>query len=380
MQDFIQVDKQMLERTKQFLLGRRDGRGGFKLSTTGYDRFASVPNRIANIYIVYALTQAGIGQEIKREYESAVKEALESNDSYQLAMMALAASNVKREKDFQSLMEALQRNVQKGGLKAATSVVNSRDASLRVETAALYALALMRETTPDIGAISNMITRILGEKSYYGYGSTQATVLALKAIVEYAKLTGKLSENPQISFTMNNTGVTTDSIITSVMQEGQNEFGIQYADNRKGVPYNLQVSYNTFTPPNSDKAELTLATRLAAAETKAGETVRLEIAVTNTKNTLQPMSIAKIGIPAGLAVQPWQLKEIMERKEIAYYEIFDNYLVLYWMGFSANETKNIRLDLKAEIAGTYKGKASTAYLYYTPEYKHWNDGVEVEIR
>ncbi len=68
-----------------------------------------------------------------------------------------------------------------------------------------------------------------------------------------------------------------------------------------------------------------------------------------------------------------------EKGQMAYYEIFDNYLVLYWMGFAASETKTIRLDLKAEIAGTYKGKASNAYLYYTPEYKHWNDGVEVTI-
>ncbi|MCW3093289.1 MAG: TonB-dependent receptor plug [Ferruginibacter sp.] len=50
------------------------------------------------------------------------------------------------------------------------------------------------------------------------------------------------------------------------------------------------------------------------------------------------------------------------------------------MGFAPNETKTIRLDLKAEIAGTYKVKGSTTYLYYTPELKHWNDGAEIEIK
>jgi len=106
----------------------------------------------------------------------------------------------------------------------------------------------------------------------------------------------------------------------------------------------------------------------------------MEITVTNTKATLQPMAIAKIGIPAGLAAQPWQLKELMEKNQAAYYEIFDNYLVFYWMGFASNETKTINLDLKAEVPGTYKGKASNTYLYYTPEYKHWNDGVEITIK
>ncbi len=93
--------------------------------------------------------------------------------------------------------------------------------------------------------------------------------------------------------------------------------------------------------------------------------MRMDISVTNNKAILQPMAVAKIGIPAGLSVQPWQLKEIAEKNQVAYYEIFDNYLVLYWMGFAPNETKTIKLDLKAEIAGTYKGKASNAYLYYT---------------
>lgn len=380
MQEFIQVDKRMLERTKQFLLGRRDGKGLFNLSTGGYDRFASVPNKIANIYIVYALTQAGIGKEIEPEYEAAVKKALESNDGYQLAMMALAASNMKQEKDFRLLMNALNTNSQKNNLNAETSVVNSRDASLRVETSALYALALMRESSPDIGTIANLISRILAEKSYYGYGSTQSTVLALQALVNYSKFTGKMSENSRISFTMNDSATVADSDLTAMVQEGKNVFAIQYPDSQNKIPYNLEVSYNTYTPPNSAKAELTLATRLAGTKTRVGETMRMDVEVTNNRSILQPMAVAKIGIPAGLSIQPWQLKEIKEKNEVAYYEIFDNYLVLYWMGFAPDETKKIRLDLKAEIAGSYKGKASNTYLYYTPEYKNWNDGVEVEIR
>lgn len=379
MQEFIKVDQQMMQRTKQFLLSRRDGKGGFSLSSGGYDRFASVPNKIANIYIVYALSQAGMGSEILPEYESAVTKAIESKDGYQMAMMALAASNMKRTGHYLLLMDALKAAYQKNGLVSETSVVNSRDASLRVETASLYALALMREQSSDIGLIAQLITRVLDNKSYYGYGSTQATVLALKAIVEYSKLTGKISENPQITFNMNNTNVGADSTLTVAVQEGKNVFSVQYGDRTSAIPYTMQVSYNTYTPPNSAKAELTLTTKLAATQTRVGETMRMDIGVTNTKSLLQPMAIAKIGIPAGLSVQPWQLKELKEKGHMAYYELFDNYLVFYFMGFAAGETKTISFDLKADIAGTYKGKASNTYLYYTPEYKNWNEGVEVTI-
>jgi hypothetical protein len=148
----------------------------------------------------------------------------------------------------------------------------------------------------------------------------------------------------------------------------------------QNIPYSLEVSYNTLTPPNNERAELQLRTHLSNNRVAIGETVRMEIEVTNQKAILQPMAIAKIGIPAGLSLQPWQLKEIIEKNEATYYEIFDNYLVFYWMGFAPNETKKIALDLKADIPGNYKAKASTTFLYYTPEYKNWNEGEEIEIK
>ena len=380
MQEFINVDKGMLQRTKDFLLHRRDGLGGFKVSSRGYDQFAAVPDRIANIYIVYALTQAGYGNEFRPEYEAALKKALESNDGYLLAMMALAASNMKKADDYRRLMEQLRTNYLKSKLSAETSVVNSRDISLRVETMSLYALALMRMSRPDMGAVAELISKILANKSYYGYGSTQGTVLALQAVTEYSKLAGEQARSTDIRFTVNGRTVSPDDSIAAFLHPGQNTLAVDYPGKERGIPYNLEVSYQTLTPPNSEKAALLLNTSIGNPKPNVGETVRMTIAVLNRKDTLQPMAIAKIGIPAGLSLQPWQLKELTEKKQVAYYEIFDNYLVLYWMGFAAKETKTIQLDLKAEIPGKYKAKASNIFLYYTPESKNWNEGLEVEVR
>ena len=379
MQQFLTVDKNMLQRTRDFLLRRRDGQGGFKISSGGYDEFAAVPDKIANIYIVYALSQAGYGNDIQPEYAAALKKAMDSNDGYQLAMMALAASNMKKEDDYRHLMDQLKTNYQTSKLSARTSVVNSRDISLRVETMSLYALALLRDTRPDMGVVSELISRILANKSYYGYGSTQGTVLALQAVTEYTRQAGELAKSTDIRFSVNGHTVSPDDSIAAFLRQGPNTFAVEYPDQERGIPYNLEISYSTFTPPNSEKADLLLNTSISNTQPGMGETVRMTIAVKNRKDTLQPMAIAKIGIPAGLSLQPWQLKELMEQKRAAYYEIFDNYLVLYWMGFAPKETKTIQLDLKAEIPGKYKAKASNVYLYYTPEGKHWNEGLEVEI-
>ncbi len=376
MQEFVEVDKKMLERTKKFLLNRRDGKGGFNLVNRGYDQFASVPNKIASTYIVYALTQAGIGKEIQKEYETALQKAIESKDNYLVAMMANAAANIKDWAAYNQLIELLDKQKDK---TAETSVVNSRDASLRVETNALHAVALLKAPAPALVKAADLVSKILSEKTYYGYGSTQATVLALKAITEFSKQTSNINQESPVHFSINDKGYINDSITIAQLAEGSNSFVVNYTDAKKTIPYGLEIAYQTFTPPNSAKAELQITTTVKATTAKVGETVRMEVQVTNTKNQLQPMAIAKVGIPAGLSMQPWQLKELVEKNKAAYYEIFDNYLVFYWMGFAVGETKTIALDLKAEIPGTYKAKASNVYLYYTPEHKHWNEGVELNI-
>ncbi len=93
----------------------------------------------------------------------------------------------------------------------------------------------MRSPSPDMSAVANLISKVLSEKSYYGYGSTQATVMALQAIVAYSKLTSRISENPQITFTLNETEAMADSSLFAVIQEGKNVFGIQYKEQGSAI-------------------------------------------------------------------------------------------------------------------------------------------------
>lgn len=106
----------------------------------------------------------------------------------------------------------------------------------------------------------------------------------------------------------------------------------------------------------------------------------MTVTVKNKVNNPLPMVTAKIGIPAGLTLQNALLKDLLDKKQVSYYEIFDNYLVLYWEHFDANETKTINLDLKVEFAGEYTGKASNIYLYYMPEAQFWNEGINAKIQ
>jgi TonB-dependent SusC/RagA subfamily outer membrane receptor len=367
MQQFIKVDEQLLQRTKKFLLNHRDGHGGFKRSVGGYDEFRAVPEEIASTYIVYALSTCGAGNEITPEFDAALKAARSSNDGYQLAMMALAADKMQRKEDFIDLMGRLDKLYQDGTLPALTSYVNSKGLSLYVETMSLYAMALMREAAPRRAIITPVINAILSKKTYYGFGSTQGTVQALSALAAYADLERSSSDTSKaVTFTLDD------------VKEGINTFKAEYKQGH-GVTYTMECNYFTYTPPVVAQALIHLQTSLGKRIAKVGETVRMDIQVQNISTEPQAMTIAKIGIPAGLSMQTWQLKELMEQNKVAYYEIFDNYLVFYWRGMAAQEVRKINLDLKAEVPGSYQGKAGVSYLYYVAEDKYWVPGETIKI-
>jgi uncharacterized protein YfaS (alpha-2-macroglobulin family) len=110
---------------------------------------------------------------------------------------------------------------------------------------------------------------------------------------------------------------------------------------------------------------------LANAPVALGQTARYTVELRNTQAKGQPMSLAVVGIPAGLSPQPWQLKELQEKKVFDFYELYDNRLALYYRSLEPNAVKTIHLDLKADVPGHYEAPASTAYLYYTAEHRVW---------
>lgn len=137
------------------------------------------------------------------------------------------------------------------------------------------------------------------------------------------------------------------------------------------MPWDLEVTYTTRVPQNSPECQLNLSTELLRNSAKMGETIRLTTTLINISAKGQPMTMAMVGIPAGLSLQPWQLKELQEKKVVDYYELFDGYIVFHYEQLKPNETKIVQLDLKADVPGSYEAPASSAFLYYTNEHKVW---------
>src|SRR5262249_44745160 len=146
-----------------------------------------------------------------------------------------------------------------------------------------------------------------------GFGATQATVLALKALTALSHTTktqaGELIlhvGNQEITRRKFPAGV--QEVLTLELPEpdrhlhaGTNKLRIESIGDNE-FPYTLSWSHRTLTPPSSEKCPVALTTHLDKTKANEGETVRLSAVIQNKEDQGQGMAVAIIGLPAGLTL------------------------------------------------------------------------------
>ncbi len=386
------VNEAMMKRTQEWLLSRRRGDGTFKQNKGKYG-FAAASAEVTNAYVVYALTETGT-TAVEVEYNYSLEEAWKSKDMYRMALMANASFSMGKMKEYERLTRYFReqcRAVSFEELKVDHSIVRSYGNSLTNETVSLWTLALLKAQEQDIDLIRACVQFIASKRSYGMFGSTQATALALKVLTEYARYmrterdsgTMSVSVNKVLAGTQPYTKDTRDKIVIGDLSQhlktGNNIVQVKFEDTDSALPYSVNIQWNTKTPVSNKQCKVTLKTSLAQQRLQVNNTVRMTATLQNTTNEGIPMTVALVGIPAGLSLQPWQLKELQEKSVFDFYEIIGDKLAIYYRELEPAATRTIRLDLKAEVPGRYTSVASTAYLYYTDEIKYWTKGNTVTI-
>lgn len=386
------VDDAMVQRTVRWLMSRRDGKGGWHKNEHYLHTWAN--GEVMDAYIVWALSEAGYAQNILPEIEAATAAAHKSEDLYRMALTLLAnqkAENTSRMQELATTIRSILAKQKLDKLPIESTVTSSAGISASVETIALLGLALMRMPDAQLDEVSPLMDYISQQRSPYGFGSTQATVLGLKALTAFAEFNRKPSEDGTIAVTINGQTIrrdyTTndrgDIVITDLnkhIKTGENTVSIEFLNTKKPLEFWFDLRWHSRTPDPAGKCPVHLTTAWNKQSAAVGDVVHLSAVVENRSNKGQPSAIATIGIPSGLSLQPWQLKELMDKKLCDYYEIRGNQLVLYYAQLPASARYVVELDLKADIAGSYQCPASAAYLYYTPEERVWVRGERVVVR
>ncbi|MFO0809348.1 MAG: alpha-2-macroglobulin family protein [Gemmataceae bacterium] len=390
------VDPMIIDRTRAFLLSRRDGKGGFTRNQLALDTFGRAPADVTNAYIVWAVTEAGEGREVDRELDACALSAKKSADPYLRALVANALLNRGRTDEGVALLKQLAEKLSPDGALrgAVTSITGSSGQSLEIETTALALMGWLKANRPaDFTAATRIAAGWIGKQrsGTGGFGATQSTILALKSLIEFTRANKQTPEAGTLSlyrgaelvgrldFAAGTQGMLSISVpdSDSSLRPGKNEMRAEITG-KNTYPYTLGWSYQTLQPPSADGCAVRLATSLDRTELDEGASARLRVTLENVSGRGQGMAVAVIGLPAGLKL-PDDFKQLREMKQlrngqpgqIASFEVRGRELVLYWRDLAPDAKIDLAIDVVAYVPGIYRGPASRAYLYYTPEFKHW---------
>jgi alpha-2-macroglobulin-like protein len=387
MQNVHDVNKEMMQRTYKWLLAKRDGKGGWENASTHRYSWGKDKKDLLNTYIVWAMSEAGYGKELQKEINQAYTYALQTEDPY---LMALVANTLLGNKDSRAaeLLQKLLAKQQEDGFFSGNKcgMTGSTGISLKVETTALVALALQKANNQP-QKLNQLVKLLKQSNSTYGFGSTQANVLVLKVFKHYAKtnnyetdtdfiveLNGKI-----ISQQIINANTPNLTIPLPAFANQQHQLVIRQKSKGASIPYLLKLNYYTKQPLTQPECALRFTSQFAAPTVALNNEIRLTTTIENVSKITQAMAIIQIGIPAGLSLSLPQLLQLQKETKFDYYEFFDGMLVLHFRQLKAKEKRKINLDLKADIAGSYEAPATSAYLYYTNEFKFWQQPNRITV-
>jgi hypothetical protein len=399
-----EVDPAMLERTRQYLLQQSDGQGGFKRNPRALDSFGRAPENITNAYIVWALTESGKDDDITKELNALHEQAKLSKDPYFLSLVANSLINRAKTADAVLLLKKVTELQNADGHLDAeqTSITGSGGRDLQIETTSLALLAWLKANP---GAFNTSIQRAikwLGQQrgGYGGFGSTQSTILALKALILYTKANKKTPEAGELrlfagakqvaslSFAAGATEALTLTMpdAENTLKPGKNIVRVEISG-KNVFPYTLTWSYQTRQPASAAKCPVKLSAKLDRTQVRESETVRLNVHIENASAKGQGMAVAILGLPGGLTI-PEDMKQLKDytrppndgqRPLVSAFEIRGRELVLYWRDLAPDQKIDVPIDLICRVPGEYSGPASRAYLYYNADLKYWIEPLQVSV-
>jgi alpha-2-macroglobulin-like protein len=388
------VDQAMIGRTADWLMSRRDGKGGFLRSAQALDSFGRASEPTTNAYIVWALAEANRTSGLDTELAAQMKQGASTQDPYLLALAANTALLARRSEAGALAARLAAMQASDGSFAGAKeSITMSGGESLTIETTALAVMALLKaspgnEYEPQIRKAVDWLN---GKRGGYGqWSNTQATILGLRALTAYSDYARQMQAAGTATLVINGEKAGTISFdkgrkealvwddLAGKLRPGKNTIELELAGGG-ALPYSIAIEYRAARPQSSDQAKVNVTTQLATDRVKMGEGIKLRARVENKTQDGLPMTLARVGIPGGLTFQTWQLKELRDKGLIDFYETRPREVILYWRALPPAAKKDIDLDLLATTPGTYEAPATSAYLYYTAEDKAWVAPVKVAI-
>lgn len=382
------VDQAVIDRAGRWLLSRQYTDGSWNSSS----RRAASDNgkkQIADTaYITWALTEAGVrGRKLDRAFTFLRQNLSETDRSYTLALAANAfLANDPNDQFGMQLVSWLSSRfrIQEGIAYIGSSgagAMYSRGQCLDIETTALSALAMMK-ANPYSDTAQKALTWLSEQKDQHGtWRSTQATILAMKALIAGTGETNKGSDEPvTVQVLVNRQSAGSIEVaaeqrdllhtidLTAYLHPGENNVRLT-KDQADELPYRFIGTY--WIPQTTAEApaqkELEIQVDYDRERLAVDDTLRCSVQVTRRSDTPMSMAIIDLGVPPGFRVDPSAFKQLVASGVLAKYELTANQCILYVRSIARERPIRFTYELKALYPIRAQIPSSSVYEYYQPE-------------
>ncbi len=389
------VDSAVIDRANRWLLSRQYDDGSWDES----DQWQAGGSRDTRVretaYIAWALAEAHIeSSRLYRALEFLRQNVRETDSAYTVALAANALLAGDPNDVFgRKLLTGLQSSVRGDGRlgwvgSAGTGAMYSRGSCLDIETTALSVLAMMK-----VNAFADMVPRALAwlceQKDRHGtWHSTQATVLAMKALIAGTRTAPKSDTPTRVRVAVNSkdagsmevTPQTRDILrtfdLTGHLRPGANTIRLT-RDGGMELPYRL---VGTHWVPGERAAtpavrELEIDVRYDRDHLRVGDVLRGNVQILDGGVTPSNMIMVEIGVPPGFAVDPATFQRLVDSGTFARYEMASDRVVAYVRsiatptrsGAAGKRRLRFSYELRALRPVRVQVPPSHVYEYYQPQ-------------
>ncbi len=383
------VDPALIERTRRWLLAQQKGDGSWTGSASwdypSGDAGDALP---LTAYVTWALLESGAKNDagVLRGVVYLKENLSRAADPYILAIVAnaLVASDANDSAARAALARLDELKTGDGDgiywVNRIGSFTGATGSSGSVETTALAAYAFLRaRANPDVA--QRALTFLMQRKAPNGtWGSTQATVLALRALTESVSSAGEAAQDAtvQVEFTggqakpirinRENAGVV-QLVTFDDVQTGANRLSFQ-VEGKGAFAYQVTASYYlpwSAVPPVAEKDKVVdIAVTYDRTTLAVDEQVGVDVRVQLTKTGTARMTLVDLGVPPGFAVMAGDLDALVKAKRIARYELTGRQIIVYLEEFSSKQPVTFSYHLQAKFPVRVKTPSSSTFDYYNP--------------
>lgn len=323
------------------------------------------------LYAAWALAESGEKQSAATIIDRLLDQRAVRDNTYTRALAAAALAAIRP--DDVRICELL--NTKSSDREDVRTISGGYGASGNVETVALEALALIR-AGGDGGEIQSRIERLLGMKNSDGYfGSTQGTVLTIKAVCEYIEGHSVVRMDEALTVAVNGKkagalaiGPETSDVVhaldlTDALSEGANAVALSLAGKSR-LHVSLAGWYHVPGAAAAEKGPIDIRAGYSRTRLKVGDRVDAKITVDNLSDGDIENVMVDIGLVPGMTVDADSIDRIRRLKNVARVETTATQIVIYMRKLPRGRSQTIEYAMYAERAGNVSSGNHKAYEYY----------------